>query len=143
MLAVLFLLLATGISGAQNVPRLLRNPSFDSRVSNTGQIPGWDVSVEAGLNGVRVQPDTVQVKQGTQSLAIEAQRPIAVEVSQEIFLPVGTTWKVSAWVKGEALDSKGVFKHNHNGLSRAVAARESGTFEVETPVGNQAEAPLP
>src|ERR1700753_2145707 len=102
MLACAFLLMAVGIAEAQNIPQL-QNPGFEAPVANGVQIPGWDVSIGKGADGTQIQTDQVQAKEGTQALRIESAQPGNVRISQTLFLPVGTTWKASVWVKGESL----------------------------------------
>ena len=129
MFACAFLLMAVGIAEAQNLPQL-QNPGFEAPATNGAQIPGWDVSAGRGANGIQIKTDQVRAKEGTQALRIESAQPGNVRISQTLFLPVGTTWKASVWVKGESLQAKS-------------EAGESGGLGIETPAGDQGTAPAP
>jgi len=129
MLFWLFVLLAVSISDAQNAPRL-QNPGFESATALAGQVPGWEVSSGAEANAVLVTLDDLQVKEGRRSLQVESKQPSDVHVSQELFLPAGSTWRASVWIKGQALDAK-------------PGAAQTGALEIETPAGNQGRASSP
>jgi hypothetical protein len=129
MFACAFLLMVAGIAEAQNTPRL-QNPGFEAPVANGAQIPGWDVSTGKGTSGITVQTDKAQAKEGAQALRIESAQPGDVRISQTFFLPVGTTWKASVWVKGESLQAKS-------------DGGEGGGLEIETPAGDQGTAQAP
>lgn len=127
MLRWLFLFVALGKLSAQSVP-LLQNPGFELATAQSGQILGWKVSSASGSNGVSIGIDTGQAKEGSRSLLIDTRDASDVNVSQELFLPVGTTWKVSVWIKGEASAA------NHE-------SPQTGALEIEAPSGNQGKAP--
>ncbi len=139
MLRCLFLLMAVAVAGAQEssqppIPQL-QNPDFESASSTSNQIAGWDVSIDRRAQGVVVQSDPTQAEAGKQSLEIVAKQSARVRVSQEFFLPVGTTWKVSVWVKGEGSAAEAA---PANGK-----VAESGGLEVESPAGDQGRALAP
>ncbi|MGH7866679.1 MAG: hypothetical protein ACREP9_03360, partial [Candidatus Dormibacteraceae bacterium] len=118
MLAGLLLLLA--VASPQ-----LRNPRFEAAAPVPGQVPGWKVSIESkGGSGVVVKADSTQFKEGRKSLLVEAHDPSDVTVSQELFLPVGSLWKVSAWIRTE-------------GLSGPDKTSKGAQIVVETPAGDQ------
>ncbi len=123
------LFLALGSRDVQSIPHL-QNSDFETAVLHAGEVPGWEVSGGSGANGARVQVDDAQAKEGHRALLIESREASDIHVSQELYLPVGTTWKVSAWIKGEASDPK------------SVDAR-SGSLEIETPAGNQGRTSSP
>ena len=133
MFSWLLLLMAFAASPAQTSAQSqnseLKNPGFEAAASS-GQIPGWQVWTEKGAeNTVQVHTDTGQFKEGSQSLLIESQQPARVNVSQELFLPVGSTWKVTAWVKAEALQPKASGSEGR--------AQDAAAFEIDTPAGKQ------
>src|ERR1700678_3183283 len=102
----LCLLMALAVPGAQGgsqsqTPQL-QNPGFESPSFNGNQIAGWDISIQKDAVGIVVQTGEDQAEEGKRSLVIDAKQSGRVRVSQEFFLPVGTTWKASVWVKGEA-----------------------------------------
>jgi alpha-L-arabinofuranosidase len=119
------LFMALGISNVQDSHQL-QNPGFEE-VSG-GDLLGWKVSKRPDAQGVQVQVDDVQVKDGRHSLRIDSKEPSDVNVSQELFLPVGTTWKVSVWVRGEAM---------------AADSGSGGGLQIETPAGNQGRVASP
>lgn len=114
----------------------LQNSSFEALAPNAGQIPGWQVRIDKGAeDAIQVHTDEGQFKEGSRSLLIESRQPARVSVSQELFLPVGSTWRVTAWVRAEALQSR------QNGEDGQV--RDAAVFEIETPAGRQSRASLP
>jgi len=118
MLSTLMLLLATGTP-------VLQNPGFEA--SQTLQ--GWTsyIHEKTGRDPV-IRIDGGSFKEGKQSLVIEVNDPADVSVSQRIFLPVGSLWRVKGWIKTEKLASKGdtdVF----------------GLIDVQTPAGSLAKTP--
>ena len=126
----ILVLMASVAPQIQRTPQL-QNPGFESAVLSPGQISGWQVWTEEGTGEkVRVQIDSSQFKEGSHALLIDSQQPVDSAVSQELFLPVGSTWKVSAWVKAEGLRGR-------DGLT------EGGAFQIETPVGDQGRVALP
>lgn len=125
----LFLLVAAGALNAQSVPHL-QNPGFEATASHAGQVSGWEVSSSPDAKGVVIQVDDAQVNEGSRSLRIDTKQPSDVKVSQELFLPAGSIWKASVWIKGAAVDSK-------------LDNDQRGALEVETPAGNQGKASSP
>jgi alpha-N-arabinofuranosidase len=118
-----------GALNAQTIPHL-QNPGFEALGGHAGLVTGWEISSDKDSIGVLVQADDDQAKEGSRSLRIDSKQPSDVKVSQELFLPVGSTWKVSVWIKGETTDSK---RDND----------QRGALEVETPAGNQGKALSP
>lgn len=103
----------------------LNNPGFETAALNSGQIPGWKVSMENNRgSGVVVRMDITQFKEGSKSLLVAAREPAEVTISQDLLLPVGTLWKVSAWIKTES-------------LSGPDKTSRGAQIVVETPVGDQ------
>ena len=132
----LVLCIASGVLSAQVTTPKLENAGFETATAN-GQIPGWQVQVRKGSeNTVRVQSDASEFKEGGRSLLIESQQPARVRVRQALFLPVGSTWRVTAWIKGEGVKAPG---KNDDDEER----RDPGAFVVDTPAGKQAEMALP
>ena len=130
----LFLLVALGALNAQSVPHLqnpdLQNSGFEATPGHAGQISGWEVSSSPDAKDVVIHVDAAEVKEGSRSLRIDSKQPSDVNVSQELFLPVGSTWKASVWIKGAAADSK-------------LDDDQRGALEIETPAGNQGKASSP
>src|SRR5215472_14532209 len=120
--AVLFF--AIGVADAQGVPKL-RNSGFEAAASGVDQVPGWTVT--RGNRRVLIRIDDSEAKEGNHSLLIETREPVGADVGQELFLPVGSTWMVSVWIKGEAEAG------SHD-------PREARVLQIETPAGNQGKA---
>lgn len=125
----LLLVMTLGTLNAQSVPHL-QNPGFEAPASHSGQVSEWDVSSGADSQDVLIQVDDTHAKEGSRSLQINSKQPSDVKVSQELFLPVGSTWRVSVWIKGAASDSK-------------RDDDQRGVLEIETPAGNQGKASSP
>jgi alpha-N-arabinofuranosidase len=125
----LLLLMALAASSESNTSHL-QNPGFES-AANSGQVTGWELWTRKENRGkVQIQTDSNKTKEGTHALRVDSPQPVDFAVRQQIFLPVGSTWRVSAWVKGEDLRAKD-------------DPREATVLEIETPVGTQARASLP
>ncbi|MGD0733412.1 MAG: alpha-L-arabinofuranosidase C-terminal domain-containing protein [Terracidiphilus sp.] len=129
MLAWALLLIAAGFPETHNATQL-QNSGFEAPLANGTQIPGWDVSIGKGASGISIQADRAQVKEGVQALRIESTHPGQVRIGQELFLPVGTTWRVSVWVRGETSEANG-------------ETTESAGLEIGTPAGSQGRALAP
>ncbi len=74
--------------------------------------------------------DKADVIEGSQSLLVAADRPAGVTLRQEVFLPIGTMWRLTGWVKSAATTS--------------VASAPTPGIGVEAQVGDQGfgQAPL-
>ncbi len=132
----LVLCMATGVLSAQVTTPKLANAGFETPAA-AGEVPGWQVRVQKGFeNTVHPQSDASQFKEGSRSLLIESQQPGRVRVRQELFLPVGSTWRVTAWVKGDGLRAA-------KAADGEEESPEGGAFVLDTPAGKQAEVPLP
>jgi alpha-L-arabinofuranosidase len=127
MLHWMLLFMALQQAGPEVVCQL-KNPGFESPVSQIGMVPGWDVSIEQGHESlVSIKTDDSEFREGHHSLSIMVKQPTRVKLSQELFLSVGTTWKVSVQTRGEA---------------SASDQQAAGSLEVETPAGSQARTPF-
>jgi hypothetical protein len=89
IIAPLLLLIVTpGISTP-----IIRNGGFES----DEVLANWVVS--PAQSHVVMKADTQSRKEGRQSLLISAVEPADLSLSQQIYLPVGTLWRLSAWLK--------------------------------------------
>src|SRR5262245_14163261 len=74
-----------------------------------------------------VSLDGKVMKDGKQSVLITADRPAKASLHQEIYLPVGSLWRLAAWVKAEV-----------------TSGGDTGpSLYVSTPIGAQGSAVLP
>jgi hypothetical protein len=76
-------------------PDNLRNGGFESPT------PGefWKVDPPEAKQAFSVNLDRTDVKEGHQSLLITADQPVHLTLRQEVFLPVGTLWRLTGWEK--------------------------------------------
>lgn len=72
-----------------------------------------------------MHPDASNKKEGKQSLLVSADEPVHLTLRQELFLPVGTLWRLSGWVKSAAREDS------------SDASSPSQRIGIETPVGSQ------
>jgi alpha-L-arabinofuranosidase len=82
----------------------VHNPGFESAPVLTG----WEVETRLRQDHGRtptLTADPNDAREGAQSLLIEALDPADASVKQRIFLPVGTLWRASVWIKTENLES--------------------------------------
>ena len=49
-----------------------------------------------------ISVDRSEMKEGQQALLITAKQPVHLTLRQEVFLPVGTLWRVTGWTKSQA-----------------------------------------
>jgi alpha-L-arabinofuranosidase len=79
-------------------PTNLRNGGFES------SIPGefWQVDKSEAKQAFSIRADRTEVKGGKQSLLIAADQPVHLTLRQEVFLPVGTLWRLTGWEKSAA-----------------------------------------
>lgn len=105
----------------------VQNPGFEKAPF----LSGWEITTHPEHQGYRaatVVADRSQFKDGHQSLLFEASDPGDATVSQKIFLPVGSLWRVEAWVKTKD-------------LSGEDRTRTGGFINVETPIGDIGSSP--
>ena len=126
MYRILLLLIAASTAAAQDVPKL-QNSDFESSSRDGSSIPGWEAAFEN--DSVAKESQAVlrsgEGRHGSQAVLIATKGSQDVKVSQELFLPVGTLWRVTAWSKIEA-----------EGKEQSEAA----SLVVETPAGDQGKS---
>jgi alpha-L-arabinofuranosidase len=123
---VALLLFASALSAlaADEGTQRLKNQSFESATP----AEFWQVEPSEGKQEFSLSVDQAQAKDGAQSLLVQAAHPTNVILRQEIFLPVGTMWRLTGWVR-------------HAGLSPAGAGPRIG---IEASAGDQGfSAPTP
>lgn len=94
---VLLLTLAFGMQLRGGDSNHLQNAGFES--STPGEF--WQVDPSEAKQEFSITVDGSQAKEGKQSLLVSAEQPIALTLRQEIFLPVGTLWKLTGWTKSQ------------------------------------------
>jgi alpha-L-arabinofuranosidase len=92
--AMLFVVLLKGDATTRNI----RNGGFE------GSVPGefWVIDPEEAKQAFSLSPDGTAAKEGRQSLLITAAQPVNLTLRQEVFLPIGTLWRLTGWEKSEA-----------------------------------------
>jgi alpha-L-arabinofuranosidase len=80
---------------------LLANGGFESATPTEF----WQVTVTEGKK-VSIDLDRTNVKEGQQSLVISADEPVEVSLRQEIYLPVGTLWRLTGSTRFAASSSQ-------------------------------------
>lgn len=75
----------------------LQNAGFES--STPGEY--WQVDPSEAKQKFSIGVDESQAKEGKQSLLVSAEEPVSLTLRQEIFLPVGTLWKLTGWAKSQ------------------------------------------
>jgi len=83
--------------------------------------------------------DKTDVIEGSQSLRVAADHPAGVTLRQEVFLPIGTMWRLTGWVRSAAADSMGSAPTPRIGIEAQVgdqgfgqAPANSGEWQQET-----------
>lgn len=73
----------------------LKNGGFEA----ANPVESWRIESSDGKQNVSLAPDNADFKEGGQSLLLTAERPANLTLRQELFLPVGTLWKLTGWIK--------------------------------------------
>src|SRR5580693_4023969 len=86
---------------------LLFAPTGKAQVMNAGfevvrPDQAWQVDPEEAKQSYTINADKKDFKEGRQSLLVSAEKPVALTLRQELFLPVGTLWRLTGWVKSNA-----------------------------------------
>jgi len=116
---VLALLLSVAMDSAKPA---VQNPGFEAAPFLTK----WTTNAHAMQPNGRTPTftaDRYNAKEGGQSLLIDAPELADAAVSQKIFLPVGSLWRVTSWIKTQDLNS-------------AEQASSGGFIKIESPIGD-------
>jgi alpha-L-arabinofuranosidase len=120
------LVLLSVICQAQNgrEKSAIQNGGFESSV--VGQF--WQVRPQEAKQKFSMSLDRSDAREGQQSLLVEASDPVNLTLRQEIFLPVGTLWRVTGWTKSQ--------------ISANVAKADAGPrIGIDSQVGKQDFSP--
>jgi alpha-N-arabinofuranosidase len=111
------------------MPQAVVNGGFEGAEPTTG----WTVTPSPQQSGVTWSADTQVLKEGRQSLLLTAEHAGSLDLRQEVYLPVGTLWRLYAWVKVEMpKDSRppGIFADTPSGSQgSAHAAPETADWQ--------------
>ena len=125
------LVLAFGISLHGGESNHLQNAGFES--STPGEF--WQVDPAEARQNFSISIDRSQAKEGQQSLLVSAEKPVDITLRQELFLPVGTLWKLTGWAKSQASPAMATA----DAYSEMPAA--GPRIGIEAEVGNQGFSP--
>jgi alpha-L-arabinofuranosidase len=80
------------------------NPSHFQNGGFESSVPGefWQIDKTEAKQVFSMSVDRTEPKEGQQALLISADQPLRLTLRQEVFLPVGTLWRLSGWEKSEA-----------------------------------------
>jgi hypothetical protein len=92
--ATLFVVVLKGDATGQNI----HNGGFESAVPGES----WSVDPDEAKQTFSISLDRTAAKEGLQSLLISAAQPVNLTLRQEVFLPIGTLWRLTGWEKSEA-----------------------------------------
>ena len=112
-------------------PNSLRNGGFES--STPGEF--WQVDESEAKQPFSISVDRTDVKEGQQTLLITAVQPVHLTLRQEVFLPVGTLWRLTGWEKSEVSTASG---SNDASTNMSLDQPDLGPrIGIETQVGDQ------
>jgi alpha-L-arabinofuranosidase len=81
----------------------LKNGSFES----ADPAEFWQIEPSDSKQVFSLSVDKAQAKGGVQSLLVEADHSVNVTLRQQVFLPVGTLWRLTGWVRSAGLSGRG------------------------------------
>src|SRR5579863_8275083 len=81
---------------AQEAP--LKNAGFEAATPGES----WQTDPDEAKQQFSLSLDKTGAKEGVQALLVSADHAVHVTLRQEIFLPVGTLWRLTGWVKSAA-----------------------------------------
>jgi len=76
----------------------LQNGGFEA--ATPGEF--WQVEPSEAKQSFSISVDRSDAKEGQQSLLIAAEQPVHLTLRQEVFLPVGTLWRLTGWTRSQA-----------------------------------------
>jgi len=99
----LAILLLPDLKGDTGKPRI-RNGGFEASVPGES----WQIDPDEAKQQFSISLDRTDTKEGRQSLLIAATNPVNLTLRQEVFLPIGTLWRLTGWEKSDASSPIGV-----------------------------------
>lgn len=104
-------------------PQGLQNGGFEASKPRDS----WEVEASAAST-YSITSDKSKAKEGSQSVLISATDAAEVALHQELFLPVGTLWRLTGWVSVSP-------------FSNSAGCSPTPQIGIETPVGDQGFSP--
>ena len=112
-------------------PNSLRNGGFES--STPAEF--WQVDESETKQSFSISVDRTDAREGQQALLVTADQPVHLMLRQEVFLPVGTLWRLTGWEKSALSPPSSA-----NSASADLAVAQSGPaprMGIEAQVGEQ------
>ena len=81
----------------------LKNAGFEAATP----AESWRVDPSEAKQDFSLRVDPADAKEGKQSLLVAANHSVNLTLRQEVFLPVGTLWRLTGWVKSAAIADSG------------------------------------
>ncbi len=94
MLIPMLSLLGFSEAGSQPV----KNGGFEA----ASPTESWRIEPDEAKQSFSISLDKSEAKEGAQSLLVSADHPVQLTLRQEVFLPIGTLWRLTGWVKSSA-----------------------------------------
>lgn len=82
--------------GGGNSP--IKNGGFEAATPTES----WQIDPDEAKQDFALTLDKATFKEGGQSLLVSADHPVHLTLRQEVFLPIGTLWRLTGWVKSSA-----------------------------------------
>ena len=93
VLSLLSLLAAAGDGGQP-----LKNAGFDAATP----AESWQIDPTEAKQKFSLSLDKAEAKEGSHALLVGADQPVHLTLRQEVFLPIGTLWRLTGWVRSGA-----------------------------------------
>src|SRR5579863_7655088 len=105
----------------------LRNGGFEAAAT----AESWEIEAP-DPKGLSLTLDKTNVREGSQALMVAADHPTAVTLRQEVFLPIGTMWRLTGWVKADAANSTGSAPTPRIGIEAQAGDQGLGLLPTNT-----------
>ncbi len=76
----------------------LKNAGFEAATP----AQSWQIDPSEAKQAFSLSVDKAEAKEGSQALLVAADHPVHLTLRQEVFLPIGTLWRLTGWVKSAA-----------------------------------------
>ena len=73
----------------------LQNAGFEAAIP----AESWQIDSSEAKQEFSLSLDKADTKEGSQALSVSADHPAHLSLRQEVFLPIGTLWRLTGWVK--------------------------------------------
>lgn len=125
---LLLILASTLFAAGSTNTQPLHNGGFEAAAT----AESWEIEAP-DPKGLSFTLDKTNVKEGAQALMVAADHSTAVTLRQEVFLPIGTMWRLTGWVKADVANSTGSVPAPRIGIE--AQAGDQGLGQVPTNSG--------